>query len=82
MEFSKDFGKFGVNPEIGYAAYSQSSSEWTYGLAMSYTFEKEKEFLFEIHGRSPFNSGDHEWLYNFGVRYALKENISFISSAG
>lgn len=82
IEFSKEFGRWGINPEIGYATYSQVSSEWVYGLATSYTFEKEKEALFEIHGRSLVNSSDREWLYNFGIRYRLTDKISFIGSLG
>ena len=55
IEASKEFGRIGVNPEIGYASYTQSTSEWVYGLAMSYAIEKEKEVLFEIHTITNWN---------------------------
>ncbi|HWU43611.1 MAG TPA: hypothetical protein VN132_09245, partial [Bdellovibrio sp.] len=82
IEFSKEFGKFGVNPEIGYASYSEFTSEWVYGLATSYAFEKEKEILFEVHGRTRVTGSEHEFQYNIGTRYLLAEYCSFIGSAG
>lgn len=82
IEFSKEFGKVGVNPEVGYAAYSQALSEWAYGIAASYAFEKEKEALVEVHGRSRVGTSDRELLYNVGSRYALRENLSFIGALG
>lgn len=82
VEFSKEFGPFGFNPEIGYASYTQFASEWVFGLAASYRFSKEKEALFEIHGRSLVGSTDRELLYNFGTRYGITENLSFIGSVG
>ncbi|MGZ3782738.1 MAG: hypothetical protein ACXVCY_18995 [Pseudobdellovibrionaceae bacterium] len=82
IEFAKEFGRLGVNPEIGYASYTQSACEWVYGIAISYTFEKEKEALFEIHGRSLVGSPDHELLYNFGTRYIVANDMSLIASLG
>ncbi len=82
LEFSKEIGRLGLNPEIGYASYTQFESEWVYGLAISYSFAKEKEALFELHGRSSVVSSNREILYNFGTRYLLAENISFIGSFG
>jgi len=82
IEFSKEFGQLGVNPEIGYATYTQMASEWIYGIAISYAFEKEKEALFEIHGRSLIGSADQELLYNFGTRYSLTKSISLLATLG
>ena len=82
IEFSKEFGKFGVNPELGYASYTQAPSEWVYGLATSYTFEKDKEVLFELHGRSLIGTADRELFYNFGFRYFLIEHLSAIGAIG
>ena len=82
FEFAKKIGKFGLNPEIGFASYTQSSSEWVYGFAMSYEFEKEKEILFEIHGRNLVNTPDRELFLNLGTRYHLTDQMMFIGALG
>lgn len=82
LELSKTFGQFGINPEVGIAFYSQGSTEWNYGIAMSFTFAPNREALFEIHGRSRPSSGDNEFLYNLGTRYALADWLSLIGTVG
>lgn len=82
FEFSKEFGRIGVNPEVGYATFEESGSEWVYGIAFSYSFEKEREALFEVHGRSRVGSSEQELLYNFGLRYLIAEKVSFIGTLG
>ena len=51
IEFSKELGAFGINPEIGFASYTQFGSEWVYGLAMSYIhLQKKKRRYFRFMG--------------------------------
>lgn len=81
IEFSKTFGKWGINPEIGYAYNTRYPGEWNYGLAASYEFQPNRELLFEIHARCPVSRG-LELLPEIGTRYAFKEEISFIGALG
>jgi hypothetical protein len=83
IEVSKEIGKFGLNPEIGYAFYSQGQPEWVYGFAASYEIEKDaKELLAEIHGRSTVSADGSELLWNIGARYALSGHLRLIGAFG
>lgn len=83
IEISKEFGPFGINPEIGYATQTElGGSEWDYGIVCSYAFKKEKEILAEVHGRSAVDRLDQEWLFNLGARYLLTESSSLMGSIG
>lgn len=82
IELSKTIGRFGINPEIGYADYTRAPDEWDYGVAVSFEFEKDRELLFELHGRSPNGDNGQELLWDVGTRYAFAEFISFIGAVG
>ena len=82
VEVSKTVGRFGFNPEIGYARETQAPCEWAYGVAFSFELEKERELLFELHGRSEVGESGVEWLYDFGTRYAVAESASVIGAIG
>ena len=84
IEFSKSFGKVGLNPEVGYvmSRIPDNPNEYFYGAVMSYEFEKDREALFEIHGRARENAPERELLYNIGGRYAFNESISAIGAIG
>ena len=83
IEFSKRFGRFGINPEIGYAYQTQGdAAEWAYGIASSFEIEKDRELLFELHSRAPFSTSQQESLYNFGTRFAVTEFGKFIGAIG
>ena len=82
IELSKQLGPIGVNPEVGFGWYTQTSSEWVYGLALSYSWAKETEALVEIHGSFKLGSSEQELLYNIGTRYPVTENMSFIAALG
>lgn len=82
IEFAKEFGPFGINPEAGYAYYTGAPAEWVYGLAASYKVEKDVETLFEIHGRTQSTTANRELLYAVGGRSEISEAISLIFSLG
>jgi hypothetical protein len=81
IEFSKEFGKWGINPEIGYAYNTRAPGEWNYGIAASYEFEKDRELLFEIHARAPIGDG-LEVIPQIGTRYAFIGQASLIAAIG
>jgi len=82
LELSQEIGKFGINPEIGYAYSTREPAEWDFGLATSYEFEKDREALFEIHYRRQVGFSRPEAIYNFGARYAFREWVSAIGAIG
>jgi hypothetical protein len=84
IEFSKSFDKFGLNPEVGYvmSEVPDYPNEYFYGCVVSYEFEKDREVLFEIHGRARENAPGRELLYNIGGRYAFSESVSAIGAVG
>ena len=82
IELSKEFGRLGVNPEIGFAHFSRQLDEWDFGLAFSFEIEKERELLFETHGRKIQGLGRLEILPQLGERWALAEHVSVISAFG
>jgi hypothetical protein len=82
VEFSKSWGSFAVNPEIGYMRATRESDEWWYGLAFAQQFGRGTEALLEVHGRSKLASLDRELFFNVGMRMEMASWISLIGSAG
>ncbi len=81
-EFSKELGRFGINPEIGYAHFTRQADEWDFGLASSYEVEKEKELLAEVHVRRVTSGGGTEALPQIGSRWAVAKWASVIDAFG
>jgi hypothetical protein len=82
LEISKTFDAFGVNPEFGVDGNSRGDTTYFYGVAFAYEIEKDKEVLWEVHGRSAVHTDDREWFYNIGTRWLLDKDRSLILSAG
>jgi hypothetical protein len=92
IEFSKRFGPFAVNPEIGYMYFTrpqmgdldfcQAADAWFYGVVGAYEPQKDLEFLAELHGDTLVQGGADDLLFNIGARFPFDEKVLLIASAG
>lgn len=82
IELSKQFGKFWVNPEVGYESSTESPDLIFYGVVFAYEVVKDSEALFELHGNSFFGGQGTEFLFNVGTNWALGEKVSLLFSIG
>jgi hypothetical protein len=81
VELAKTFGKWGINPEVGYAYNTRVRGEWNYGLAGAYEIINDREILAEVHARCPIGKGA-EVIPQLGTRFAFSEAMSFIGAIG
>lgn len=82
IEFSKTFGAWALDPEIGYLYGTQASNEIFYGVVMAYEKAKPFEPLAEVHVTSRFNGTGSTTLLNFGLRYTVSPHLNLIGSVG
>ena len=55
IEFSKTFGNFQINPELGYLSVQGRTQQGVFGVVLAYENLKPWEPLFEIHGNTEFD---------------------------
>lgn len=82
IEFSKSFGTWAVNPEIGYRHGTVVPNEIFYGIVLAYEKAKPWELLAEIHVNSTLNGEGSDTLLNAGFRYALDPAANLIAAFG
>lgn len=82
IEIAKHFGPFVINPEVGYTFYNQSPNQIAWGVVLAYEMNKALELLFEVHDATFVDGSGAQFLFNFGGRYNVNENFSFIGSVG
>lgn len=82
IELSKEFGRFAVNPEVGYQESTQSPDLLFYGLVLAYTVVKDSEALFEFHGSTGLDGSGTAMLINIGTNWAFSEKVSLLFSVG
>ncbi len=82
LSFSKDFGAFSANFEIGHVLRRGEKPQWIHGLALGHEFSERLEVLAEIFGRAPsdFSSSGQAW--NLGVRWKLGKHAILLASDG
>jgi len=82
IEIEKHFGRLSLNPEVGYATYTESTAEWSYGFVAGWEFHEGSEAMVEFHGRHLVGSGEREVFFNLGTRQALAEGYSLLVAIG
>lgn len=82
LEFSKHWGPYAVNPEIGYQYNIKGANGWFYGVVGDYEPRKDFELLAELYGDAEEGSGDTDLLFNIGTRYPFSEHVLLLASAG
>jgi hypothetical protein len=92
IEFSKRFGPFAINPEIGHMYFTrpqmgdlditQALDAWFYGVVGAYEPKKDFELLAELHGDAVVQGGSRDLLFNVGTRIPFDEKVLLIASIG
>src|SRR6185503_19999170 len=82
IEIAREFGRFGVNPEVGYVLSTQSPDAIFYGLAFGYTVKKESELVWEFRGNSFVDGSGTGLLMNVGTNWGLSEKLGLLFSVG
>lgn len=82
IEFSKRWGPYALNPEIGYQYQTQNEDSWFYGLVGAWEPSKDFELLAELHGDAVVQGGATDMLINLGSRIPLNEKALVIVSVG
>jgi hypothetical protein len=82
FEFSKTFGNWEINPEIGYLYGAVVSNELFYGFVLAFEKAKPWEPLFEVHVNSDLDGTGSTALLNFGFRYAFNPEMNLLAAIG
>lgn len=82
IELSKEIGRWGINPEVGYLFSTQTANAVIYGLVLAYSPKPDFDLLAEIHGTTRFESEGTQLLLNAGLRYPFSEAVSLLFSLG
>lgn len=82
FEFSKSFGNWEVNPEIGYLYGSVVTSELFYGVVLAFEKAKPWEPLAEIHVNTNLDGTGSVTLLNLGFRYTFNPKMNLLFAAG
>jgi hypothetical protein len=82
FEFSKPFGNWDINPEVGYLYGTDQFSEMFYGVVFAFEKAKPWEPLFEIHANTFLNGLGTDTLLNFGIRYTFNEHMNLLAALG
>ena len=82
VELERRFGRFSLNPELGFVVSEKDDDGWAYGLALGYEPVDGLELLGEIHGEADDGLGKHELVFNVGGRWEVIEGLSLLAAAG
>jgi hypothetical protein len=82
VEIERSFGRFSLNPELGFAVREEDDDGWEYGLALGYKLFEPLELLGEIHGEADDGLGTHDLVFNAGCRWELTEGLTLLAAAG
>jgi hypothetical protein len=82
LEFSKTFGDWEVNPEIGYLYGTIVSSELFYGAVLAFEGLKPWEPLAEIHVNTSLDGAGSVTLLNAGFRYTFNPRMNLLAAVG
>ncbi len=81
LQIERRFGRFSLNPELGYAVL-EGEDEWLYGLAVGYSLFGCLELLAEVHGEAQSDFGDDDLLVQAGCRWSAHPNLSLLGAVG
>jgi hypothetical protein len=79
---SKEIGRWGINPEVGYLFETQGSNKWFAGLVASYSPKKDFDLLTEVHFTTGFDGEGTVAFLNLGTRYPFSEEVVLLFAIG
>jgi hypothetical protein len=82
MEFSKKFGPFDVDYEIGYQFVHKGPDGWLTGLVIGHEFTPKLELDMELYALGTFHPSESQPVVDFGGRYKLHKPIILLLMAG
>lgn len=82
FEFSKSFGNWEVNPEVGYFYGTVISSGILYGTVVAFEKAKPWEPLGEIHVNTRLDGSGSTTLLNLGLRYTFNPSMNLLLALG
>lgn len=82
FEFSKTFGNWILNPEIGILSIAHGSNQAVYGIVFAYENLKPWELLFEFHGNTALSGTGTELLLNGGGRFSVNPSMNLLFAMG
>ena len=82
FEFSKTFGLWEINPEVGYLYGTVVSSEIFYGVVLAYENIKPWEPLAEVHVNTNLDGTGSATLINLGFRYTFNPKMNLLVALG
>lgn len=82
LEFSKTFGNWEINPEIGYLYGTVVSNELFFGTVLAFEEAKPWEPLAEVHVNTHLDGTGSTTLLNLGFRYAFNREMNLLASVG
>jgi hypothetical protein len=82
FEFSKRWGPFALNPDVGYQYRTQGGDSWFGGFLAAYEPRPELEFMAELHYDVLVSDGRTDLLYNIGARVPMGWRTWLLASAG
>ena len=81
VEFVQPLGAFSLNLEAGYLA-SDLGDELVLGVALGRGLGDKLELLAEVWGSEPASGGEGIWIANLGLRYDLRDGLTFLLAGG
>lgn len=82
IQFSRHWGPYALNPDIGYVYSTRTGDGWFYGLIGDYEVWEDFELLAEIHSDEQVQGGGDDWLVNLGTRFPFNKKVLLLASAG
>jgi hypothetical protein len=82
LEFSKTFGEYTFNPELGYGFVRGDDNFWALGLLVSKEMNKKWSLMFELHFQTPVGLSQSQNVANMGTKVDLTERYTVLFSVG
>lgn len=82
IEFSKRWGDFAVNPEVGYGFVNGDEDFWSVGLLVAEDLRKGWSIMAEIHEIVPVTDHGVQSIFNVGTSFDLNETFTILASVG
>ncbi len=82
IELEQSSGKWDFNQEVGYRFIESLTSQYMYGVALTYNFSETVAALGELHGDAINDWSDSDLLFNVGVVYNVSHPLTLLASVG
>ena len=82
FEFSKKFGDYAFNPEIGYGFVNGDDNYWIVGLLLAREISKSWSVMVEWHEQIPVSINPSLYIFNIGTTHDFSDTFSLLASVG